>query len=869
MHQGRPYGLHVIGGKLTERDESFVSVTARRFSNLKDLSSIDSSRMVYDLPDGGYVVIQDMGGNFRIIAHKTSEVALIAIDGMATDYIPMLYSGVVLGATPYKDKGVALRLTEETRRRLIDYSGTDPLPPKEVALQRFEIEYENKFKYFQLGMMVGNRTVTQYHKLRATWYSGAMSEVVQIIGGYGRQDSDNLPDKDIERKRLKLPLSVSKQVRAYIANQRLPGYSGFPDFEGKYQYDYKHGWCNAVSFDSDRKPWLLQINFSGVYAMPLPMIPASTAPAFLSYLREVNDDELIKIVERFGGMPSGETFPTGKDFQAWYRAGVVIKVCEAQEFYKGSSFYEACGWSFNSDGSEGFNTCWRFAENGMRYAYGFKMRLRLGAAADNGWTFNAKHIEDLDDAALLNTYISKLFREVVGNGHRERAIRYKVMRTPTPVLMAHARAGSINVNYWENLIADPIAIHKGSISQVSSGPMYWPSLNPLSFGMLKFPEYTAQGCQSFDMTMPDYTGDPVQCDTVVFGCYVNDQLTTIKYFYDEREFKKEIESNFEEAMIIGTWEKTEIVGNTGLFGYLYTSAFDGRREIDDTTVFTKIEGKDLGYGSTTYYTPGLLMMNGSIRRSKYFSTKTQQTRTFGNSAGVAACVPVFARDCILYAQTESVAGTTYSESLIKTEVPDPMVYTMWTYDPIFHYIGSSGPGLPFPTIGQHVYANYPLNEPVINNEYSAWAYSGNWFGVPKGSFITISSTVSKYTIRNDEPKQAGGVVIGGAAPQLATYKIENSTGGSSKGSVSISITVKGAGEIHKRKPENFYYDFSPADGGGGELVYFYRDATWITFGQQRYASTSEKKDNGLRAYWGSSKLVDHKSAHCFIGVINE
>jgi len=869
MHQGRPYGLHVVGDKLTDRDEAFVSVTAKRFSNLKDLSSIDSSRMVYDLPDGGYVVVQDMGGNFRIIAHKSSSTVPTIVDGVATDYIPMLYSGVVLGATPYKDKGVSIRLTETTRRRLIEYSGTTPLPPKEVALQKFEIEYDNKFKYFQLGMMVGNRTVTQYDKLRATWYSGAMSEVFQIVGGYGRQDTDNLPDTAIERKRIKIPLSVSKKVRAYIANQRLPAYSGVPNFEGKYQYEYEHGSCNAVSFDSAGKPWLLQINFTGVYAMPLPLIPATTSPDFLSYMREVNDDEFIHVIERFGGLPSGEIFPKGKDFQAWYRAGAIIKICETTEFYKHQSFYQACGWAFNSKGSEGFNTCWSYAENGMRNAYGFKMKLKLGAAVDNGWTLNAKRINDPQDAITLNRYIANLFSQLESNGHRERAIRYKIMRTPSHALMAHARANTGDINYWENLTAEPIAIHQGSVSQVSSGPMYWPSLNPLSFGMLKFPEYTAQGCQSFDMTMPDYAGDPVQCDTVVFGCYVNDQLTTIKYFYDERKFKKETESNFEDAMIIGTWERTETVGSTGLFGYLYTSAFDGRREVDDTTIFTKIKGEDLGYGQPLFLTPGLFMMHGSLTRNKYYSTRTEVTRTFGNSAGVAACVPTFTRDCILYAQTQSVGGSSYNDELEKNTVTDPTRYDIWTYDPIFHYIGTWGKGKPDPTIGQYVYANYFPDRNPVRNEYDAWAFSGNWYGVPANSFIDVSGICSRYTLRGN-PHGAGGAAIGGAAPQLNTYKAQTiTTGGSSKGSLSISIKLKGAGIVHKNKPERFYYDFSPADGGGGELIYFKKDATWITAGNQGYASSSELKVNGLRSYWGSSKLADHKSAHIFIGVINE
>lgn len=863
MHQGKPYGLHVIGGKLTDRDEAFVSVTAKRFSNLKDLSSIDSSRMVYDLPDGGYVVIQDMGGNFRIIAHKTSEIALIAIDGMATDYIPMMYSGVVLNSIPFETDGVDLRLTETTRRRLINYSGSDPLPPRELALHRFRIEYADKFKYFE-PQYKGIKTFTQYHKLRATWYSGAMSEVMQIIGGYGRQDSDDLPDKELERKRYKLPEQVLKQARAHTANQRLPAYNGLPDFEGKYQYEYSHRLTHAVSFDSAGKPWLLQIDARGIYAMPLPMVPATTAPAFLSYLREVNDDELIHIVERFGGMPSGELFPVGDDFQAWWRAGVIIKVCDTSEFYKHSPFYLACGWSFNSKGTEGFNSGWSYSATGMRYAYGFKARLRLGAAADNGWTLNAKRVNDPQDAIILNNYIAKLFGQLEGSGHRERAIRYKVMRTPAPALMAHARANTNGIDYWENLISEPIAIHEGNVSQVSSGPMYWGSKNPLSFGALKFPEFTGLGCESLDMTMPDYEGSAVPCDTVVFGCYVNDQLTVIKYFYDERRFQQSVESNFEKVMIVGQWEETKTNSSSGLMGYLYTTDFDDRREASESTTYTKLTGKDLGYGNPAYSTPPLLYVWGSLTRSRYYSFRTEVTSVSGDSLSVAVCVPALTRDSMLYAYTESNTSKSYQDKLERRSVVDPTTYTLWTYDPIFHYMYGSGIGEPQPTIGDYVYANYGGYEV---NEYSWFADSGNWYGISPGSYKDETGRLAKYTQRGNT-HNANGVTVGGEAPRLDTYQTSNTTYNNRTGRVSVSITVKGNGVVHKHVPDGFYYDFSPVDSGGS-LVYFYSDATWITCGTQNYSNTSELKENGLRSYWGSTKLADHKSAHCFIGVINE
>lgn len=861
MHQGRPYGLHVIGGVLTDNDESFISVTAKRFTNLQDVSELENLRQVYNLPDGGYIVVQDMGGVFRIIAHKSDKALPTIIDGMATDYIPMLYSGVVLNPIPFETNGVPIRLTETTRRRLIDYDTHKEMPNKEVVLHRFRIEYDNKFKYFE-PQYKGIRTFTQYHKLRATWYSGAMSEVVQIVGGYGRQDTDTLPEEILEQKTLKLPFDVTNNIRTYIANQRLPAYTGLPDFEGKYKYEYRHALSNVVSFDESGHPWLLQIDPNGVYAMPLPLIPATTAPAFREYMKEVGDDEILHIIDRFGGMPSGETFPSGGDFQAWYRAGVIIKICDTKEFYKHNPFYMACGWSFNSSGTEGFNSGWSYNDIGMRYAYGFKIRLRLGAADANGWTMNAKHI-DGDEAVILNNYIGLLFKQLKNNNHRERAIRYKVMRTPTSELIEHAKAGH-DVDYWENLISKPIALHEGSISQVSSGPMYWGVKNPLSFGALKFPEFTGQGCESFDMTMPEYNGAMVACDTVVFGCYINDQLTVIKYFIDHRRFQQDAESNFENVMIVGQWEEKKTNTTSGLMGYLYTSAFDDRREVSESTTYTKITGKDLGYGNPAYRTPPLLYKQGSLSRARYYSYRTETTLVSGDSLSVAVCVPVLTRDSMLYAFSESNQSSVYRDKIEKRSVTDPTSYTLWTYDPVFHWMGPGGIGEPTPEKGDYVYANYGDYRP---NEYSWFADSGNWYGISPGSYKDETGRLSKYTDRSGT-HHANGVVVGGEAPRLDTYDRTTRTYNNSNGRVDVSITLKGSGNIHKTLPDSFYYGFSPVIVAGTPH-YFYRDATWIACGKQKYSSVSELKKNGLRAYWGSSNLADHKSAHCFIGVINE
>ena len=268
MHQPRPYGRFAHEADLSGEDAAAVEKLARGLTNFKTASQLDSLKRVATLSDGRKAVAIDMGGTFRIIILGRYEDPERVSGGLAETHIPMLFSGVVTRAVVRDGEGVGLKLTEQARRRLADYG--DELPPKEVALQRFRIEYSERFRYF-LPDEQGIFTHTQYAKLRPTWYSGAMAEVMQIVGGYGRQILAELPDDPIERARMIVPERYMRRIRLELSNVRLPGYGGFPDEEGQFKYDYKHGDCNAVAFDSGGAPWLLQIGSRGVYAMPLPV----------------------------------------------------------------------------------------------------------------------------------------------------------------------------------------------------------------------------------------------------------------------------------------------------------------------------------------------------------------------------------------------------------------------------------------------------------------------------------------------------------------------------------------------------------------------------------------------------------------------
>lgn len=867
MHSPRPYGRFAEQSELSEKDASAVELFARQFSNFKSVSKLATLKRTIDLPSGRTATAIDAGGVFRIIISEQHERADFKSDGKAQANIPMLFSGRFTSTVVRDGEGVGLLLTEQTRRRLAGYK-MDGQPQKQQKLRRFVIEYAPEFGYFNPGVSLGN-TVTQYARQRPTWYSGAMAQVMQIVGGYGRQDLRGLPDTPVERATMQVPEKYLQQIRTALSNTVLPGYTGFPHEEGQYQYDYKHALTHAVSFDDSGAPWLIRISSAGVYAMPLPMVPATTTPAFEAFVRDKQDTELTAIVERFGGLPSGESFPRKEaEFEAWRRAGVIVKICDCADFYEHKAFYLASGWAFNSFGTEGFNTCHSFDGQGLMQGHSYSINLKLTAVKNRGMFKIDWKFEGDEQQRRVNAYLAPIYEALSANGVMERAIKYKIRRSSLSDIMKRVAAWNgqkPDLDYWENLTMTPIATHSGSVARVASGPLYMGGKNPKSSPALKFPELRGEGCETFVMVSEDYAGGPVACDTIVFGCYVEDQLQVVKYFYNEHKFQQEKESTFEEVMIVGQWEETVTSGLSGLVGSFYTTDFDDRQELPETTVTTTLTGRDQGYGQPQFHTPSLFTRVGSLVRARYYTHHTKSKSTKGFHLAVAACVPVFARDCILYAYKDKYGSAEEVEKLEQHAMMDPNSYQLWCHDNIFHYMDqtrSGNLGSPPSKDGTPVYVDTHLYQPT---EWSDFADGGNWFGLPPGGFLDVTAICGPYTSRSSNIFQAGGVLIGGEAPGFEPFYSRKVEAGKESYRLSTSITGPGSVLVHRRPTQGWYWEFSPDEEGN----YFYVDAIWVTFGGKRYASISERDADGLRATWGQTTLADHKSAHNFVGVINE
>ena len=869
MHQPRPYGLHGdLGG---EEDAAVVEALVRRLTNIKGASGVDSLKMVRALPSGSVAIAMDMGGVLRVVVQGEDEAPTTDFTSVANDSIPMLFSGVVRKAVLAPNEGLDIQLTRQAQLRIGGYGDKKKAPVAErQRLMRFAIDYgsmHSEFRPKNSGVFLH----TQYAKLRPTWFSGSMATVVQVAGGYGRQDLEELPESPVERATMVLPDEVRRKVALELGNLRLPGYTGMPPKSGQIQFDYKFHQTHAVSFDSTGRPWLVRVSSRGVYAMPLPMVPATTTRAFREYIEEVGDDEILWLLDRFGGMPSGEGFPVGVDaFEAWRRAGVICKVCDTGDFYQHIGYATACGWSFNTLGTEGFNTCYGYGEDSVQYGLAYKLSLQLGGAEGAGRLPEEFDLEDPQKARLLDRYLSALYR-ALDTSSKSAAIKYKLRRVPVADLLSRAGA-AVNSNaplkgeieHWDQVELEPIAGHGGSVSRIAEGSLWAPGQAKFH-PQIKFAEPFMEGCVSHDFSPAERgvvpSGYIVRCNTIMFGYYVGDDLKVVKYFYDQRQYVQEAEDNYDDCMIVGSWERTETQGVISLLGHFYTSDIDERDAKAPVTTVTKTVGTDLGYDSKPHFSfDHFFSMVGSMWRNRYFQHVVNSTRTEGYGLTLAVCAPFLERNALLHAKRENTSGGQTLESLGVYSIMDPNSYRYMTYDFLWAWVGGDSSGnagtalkvSPAPIHGNPVWVKGYNYDPYPCSDF---ADQGDWVGgLPQDYTWLIHPNRNEWL-------QSGG----GGKPTVKEYIRTKQEPSKTEAELVISLTD--VVQPVNKNPSSGYFLASPNDFGD----VFYMDATKLCAGESVYASVGEADPEapGQRKRWGYTRLADHKSAHHFIGVINE
>ena len=883
MHAPRPYGR--FGPELNTQDEGFADALMRRAINLKSQLGVQSLRLTRALPGGGAATAIDMGGVTKLIVQgppQEKELLPVADLAPATTKIPLFFSGVVERDKVRQGETTLVRVTEQTRKRVQGYkppqmhSGIPQyLCPEVVGLQRLTVGYGPKHQEF-MPQVPGVLAHTQFTQLRPTWFSGAMAQVVQVAMGYGSskltpQEVAQLPRDSLEVASLGLPVVVQKRIQGQMVNVRLPGYRGVPPKSGQVQFDYKFHLTHGVAFASDKKPWLVQIDGRGVYAMPLPLVPATTTAAFREYMEEVDDQEVLWLLDRFGGLPSGEGFPENvQEREAWQRAGVIQKLCEVQDFYQHLAYSPACGWSFNASGTEAYNTCYDYDEaEGLAYGLTYKVHFKIGPT-----TFDGKIQPDWEaqppwDAEKRDAYLADILKMAHQRGDGTAlALLYKLRRQPIEDIMQRAWENhgkplydpQAEYRYWDELDMSqkPIASANANLAQVNRGWLYHPAKFEFQ-PQMKFPDPYLGYCASFDFgPLENGRGKKTypKCDTIMFAYHVGDDLKVVKYFRDERKFTRRTEDNYDECMTVGSWERKEYVGLSGLEGHFYITDLDERETIAPTEIVTTIVGVDKGYDSVPYFSfDDFFSMQGSIWRNKYFTHETKTETQGGKSITIGLCAPYLCRDGLLYARNTTVQNIRRTHSLGLKSVQDPYAYRMWTYDFVMHWVGGAAPpakGRPYPKNGNPVWVESESYNPTLCNDI---ADSGPWIpGLPADYTWLVHPEANVW-------KFSGG----GGPPKINAFSHSYNDGSKTEQILHASL-MPTLQKVHE-KPSGHYFVSSPDSFG----FTFYRDACRNAAGNTEYGNVSEENPQvpKTRVRFGYSRLVNHTAAYHFIGVINE
>lgn len=853
----KPYGLFVKNDEPTRRDLDFIAAVVHRFSTYKAEADLNALRQVHDLPDGGIMLIQDAADILRVIVDKQHQKEYhLEKTGYVKPYIPMFFSGVITRASVRDDQKVSIKITEQCRRRL--ERATESKVGKELSLERLTIDQSYDFPEF-IPREEGVLKRTQYYAHNHAWYSGAMAEVMQIVGGYGKQEFEALPDHPIERAQITLPETIFKEIWSKYQNVRLPGYEGVPPVDGHFQYDYKWTKTHGIAFDSNQNPWLVEIS-DAVYVMPLPIIPLTADPLFRKYAEEeLHDAEILKILDRFKALPSGESFPKIKtEFDRWLRAGVIIKICDVADFRQNQAIFPACGWSFNTHGHNAYNTGYSYDAKGLINCHTYSLTLTLNPSA---WHYGTEAV-NLNDSTLSNEekqriaqYLNHVFKQIQsGDDVLRNSLLYKFRHIGQNEILARSGASNFEaeVEYWDNYQAQPMANHTGQVKKVYSGYLYHPA-KPEFQPQIKFPFFEMDGCISFDFSALE-SGVSAKCDTIMYAYFDGDDLKVVKYFYDNRTFNKVVETDYEQYMIVGKWYMNEYQGDSRISGNFYTTDIDERKETSGTTVETTIEGRDLGYDSKPHFAFDYFgSTGGTMWRNRYFSHLTKSLTVNDRTAVNAILIPMFNRFTVLHAYIENEKNKSYRESLELFYISDPTSYRYWTYDFVFawHGVFEKKTGKPYPVNGNPVWVEVENYNPT---PYSDFADQGPWVpGLPADYTWLIHPKSSEWN-------HSGG----GGAPKIHEYskneyptleeiqqlkwQIKNFT---------LQIKVK---DIDRK-----YFTVSP-DQNGNLIT---RTSSKVSFGDSEYVNISETTEQGAYRAIGQCSLVDSKSNYHFVGVINE
>jgi len=279
------------------------------------------------------------GVTFATITRKTHDGGLVVVRLSGTNKsIDIFYPGSTPEVTPLKKDEqyvevdpiplTASMLSGWTRKSILSGIGLDSFKPTSGTVRAYGLVDD-----WQISKKLVNLEPAIIH---ASQFSGTMKRVVQAILGLGviRDSSPSYITGTV----INAPRHISVSYP-----------TGYYATSGIYKA-------------ANQNHWLVEINSTaGIIAMPLPILTNTRRASFRTFLTRRGDVDTLRVIDEFGGLPSGETFPsTLVEINAAISTGKVIRIMTAAalaEVYNPARSTFGAGWAFSESGALAACTC--------------------------------------------------------------------------------------------------------------------------------------------------------------------------------------------------------------------------------------------------------------------------------------------------------------------------------------------------------------------------------------------------------------------------------------------------------------------------------------------------------------------------------
>jgi len=639
---------------------------------------LDDDSYCYVVIAGGISAVHIVAG--QVSVSEEDEITPVAVPDMVSG---VSRNGFIIDVPATNDSPTyqTLRSFHPTQRCAEAFL----IPQDWQDMDRLAIEPWPEFDILSNQDQDSSIVFSQYTKLKPTMYSGMMRQCVQALMGFGKQRQRGRQQISLYENAPKPPKVASAGSAQYGADVVSRGL--------QIRYDWRWFRTHGIARGADGTLWLVEIgNTRGIVAMPLPLNPYTVDPKFRDYIvnrtlpdkrknEHSDDDDVLAILDTFGGFPTGEGFPTGDALAAWIRAGRIAQLLNQDDlapFYQCTAYSSALGWAFNLRGDEAHNTAYYIDAEGIWKGVHYAVSLHFGATVV---------VNQNPSAAALKAIFEKLrsrYKDVTD------AVIWKLDRLTEEELASvttHlSQSAAAAFEFADSLELTPIATASATCTKESEGYLYMDKAAGAG-PIIRFPQPELGLLSSMRMA-PELEwqrriGAAKRCDTVMHVFFAGNELKWVKFFRDPRVVPATYYDDFEACMFIGSWSSHEDGG-----GYLelngngnppsfYTNDFDDRVECPTSSTDTVITSKSAGYYQVAVSDDITAPEYGDAIRQKRFLKKIETTSVQSPHVGASIAVPFDDREAYYYSVARSDAGRSHSVSYSYLTLTDPWHCPTW------------------------------------------------------------------------------------------------------------------------------------------------------------------------------------------------